>query len=183
MEIILIRHGKPRSASASKVNAKDYRDWITAYDNSDVADDSRPGTIAAELKEHYLISSDLKRAIHSCQIYTERLPDVISPLYREMDIPWYKLPLILKPMTWVYLCRGLWMLGLSGPFESYKQAKLRSEAATGELVNIAQHHGTLVLFGHGFSNLHIRKQLVARGWTVHCKSNDYWGVSRLSPPS
>lgn len=182
LEIILIRHGKPQSAHNDKVNAIDYLKWIRAYDLSKVADTSRPEEIQTELGSYYLISSDLARAIHSTELYTQRSPDLISSLFKEMDIPRYKLPFTLRPMTWVYLCRALWMLGIKGPFESYKAAKQRAQLATEQLIEIAGKEDKLVLFGHGFMNLHIRKQLLATGWEMKCKSNGYWGVSHMVSP-
>lgn len=183
MEIVLIRHGKPRSATNTRVNAADYVKWIRAYNFSDVADNSRPVAINPKYHEYFLVCSDLTRAIHSTKLYTQRGPDLVSSLFREMEIPRYKLPLTLNPMTWVYLCRGLWMLGFNGPFESYVEAKNRAQKATDELIQLAQKHERLVLFGHGFTNLHIRKQLIARGWALHNKSNGYWGESRLTSQS
>jgi len=96
-----------------------------------------------------------------------------------MDIPRYKLPFKLKAMTWVYLCRALWMLGLKGSFESYRSAKKRSERAAEELIELANIKGKVVLFGHGYMNLHIRKILIQKGWSLNCKSNGFWGLSSL----
>lgn len=179
MEIILIRHGKPRSASNPVVNATDYTKWVRRYNFSDVADSSRPQLIHEEFKSYYLLSSHFNRAIHSAEIYTDRKPDLISPLFKEMDIPRFKLPFKLKAMTWVYLCRLLWMLGLTGSFESYRSAKIRSELAAAQLTEIAKEKGNVVLFGHGYMNWHIRKALIRKGWSLKCKSNSFWGLSRL----
>jgi len=179
MEIILIRHGKPTSADSPALNATDYTKWIRRYNFSNVDETSRPDIINADLKEYYLIASDFTRAIHSAEIYTGRKPDSISPLYKEMEIPRYKLPFRLKPMTWVYLCRVLWMFGLKGSFESYRLAKKRAEMAAEQLVSLAHEKGNVVLFGHGYMNLHIRRVLIKQGWSLNCKSNAFWGLSSL----
>jgi len=179
MNITLIRHGKPTSATNTVVNAVEYVKWIRRYNFSDVCKSSHPKYIQKELGEYYLISSDFCRAIHSTEIYTGRNPDYISPLYKEMEIPRYKLPFRFKPMTWVYICRALWMVGLKGPFESYKSAKRRAELAALELIKLANEYGSVVLFGHGYMNLHIRKELARKGWTVNSKNNSYWGLSSL----
>ena len=71
------------------------------------------------------------------------------------------------------------MVGLKGSFESYKLAKQRSELAADELVDIAKEKGKVVLFGHGYMNLHIRRVLIKRGWALNCKSNAFWGLSSL----
>jgi len=99
MEIILIRHGKPASTDSPALNSSNYTKWIRRYNFSNVAENSRPENINTDLKSYYLISSHFNRAIHSTEIYTGRKPDQISPLYKEMDIPRYKLPFRLKPMA------------------------------------------------------------------------------------
>jgi len=179
MEIILIRHGRPTSANNLVLSASEYAKWIRRYNFSDVSKQSRPDSINKDVGSYYLVSSDFNRAIHSTEIYTGRSPDLISSTYKEMEIPRYKLPFKFKAMTWVYLCRVLWMLGLKGPFESYRLAKKRSELAAKQLVALAQEKGNVALFGHGYMNLHIRRALIKQGWSLNCKSNAFWGLSSL----
>lgn len=179
MEIILIRHGKPTSANNPIVDACEYTKWIRRYNFSDVAKNSRPVSINAQYKSFYIVSSDLKRAIHSANIYTSKTPKEINKLYREMDIPRYKFPFQLKAWNWVYLSRLLWMLGLKGSFESFKQAKQRADIAAVQLIEIAKIHDKVVLFGHGYMNRYIRKLLIQKGWALKCKSNAYWGITSL----
>lgn len=182
MEIILIRHGKPTYADSAEniaLNASEYTNWIRRYNFSDVSENSRPESINIELESFYLISSHFNRAIHSAEIYTGRKPDKVSPIFKEMDIPRYKLPFKLKAMTWVYLCRVLWMLGLNGSFESYRSAKVRAEVASEQLIELAREKGQVVLFGHGYMNLHIRRALIRKGWSLRSKSNSFWGISNL----
>jgi broad specificity phosphatase PhoE len=179
MEIVLIRHGKPASADNAVVGAAEYTKWIRRYNCSDVATDSRPDTKDVNKKSCYVVSSDFKRAIHSAHIYTGKSPELISELFREMEIPRYKLPLTLKAMTWVYLCRVLWMFGLKGSFESYRLAKIRAELAADKLIDLATINSKVVLFGHGYLNVYIRKALMKKGWLLKSKSNAFWGVTNL----
>lgn len=177
MEIILIRHGKPTSADNPILKANEYALWIRRYNFSNVSANSRPQN--TQYKDYFSLSSDLKRAIHSTIIYSNKSPEIIDELYREMDIPRYKLPFKIKAWSWVYLSRLLWLFGFKGPFESFKQAKVRAELAADKLIEIAHRQGKIVLFGHGVMNLFIRKALVKKGWTLHSKNNAYWGVSTL----
>ena len=179
MKIILIRHGKPTSAINPKVNASDYTKWVRRYNASDVSSNSRPSCIDAQYKSYYILSSDLKRAIHSTDIYSNKSPDKIDKLYREMEIPRYKLPFKFKAWNWLYLSRFLWIIGCKGPFESFKEAKERADIAALELIKIAEENNNLVLFGHGFMNRYIRKSLIKKGWNLKFKSNAYWGVTTL----
>jgi len=179
MEIILIRHGKPTSATNPVINACEYTKWIRRYNFSDVAQDSRPENINEQYKDFHIVSSDFKRAIHSANLYVGKDPEEISELYREMEIPRYKLPFKLNAMTWVYLCRALWMLGYNGSFESYRSAKVRAEFASEKLIQLAKEKDKVVLFGHGYMNLYIRKALIRKGWFLNCKDNSFWGISSL----
>ena len=42
MEIILIRHGKPASAINKKLSASGFSQWIEAYNQSMISQESRP---------------------------------------------------------------------------------------------------------------------------------------------
>jgi len=179
MEIILIRHGKPTSANNPILNASEFTKWVRRYNASDVASDSRPNTILQNINSYYVVSSDLKRAIHSTLIYTGKESNEKLKILREMEIPRYKLPFKLKAWTWVYLNRFLWMLGLRGSFESYKEAKIRAELAANKLIELAINKGNIIVFGHGYMNLHVRKALINKGWSLDFKSNQYWGKTSL----
>ncbi|MBL4765625.1 MAG: phosphoglycerate mutase family protein [Colwellia sp.] len=179
MEIILIRHGKPTSADNPIIAAAEYTRWIRRYNFSDIAKDSRPEKVNDKYKSFYIVSSDLKRAVHSANIYVEKSPEATDKLYREMEIPRYKLPFQLTAWHWVCLSRFLWMIGCKGSFESFKEAKQRAELATKQLIEIAQQQGKVVLFGHGYMNRYIRKSLIHQGWDLKSKSNAYWGVTNL----
>lgn len=179
MEIVLIRHGKPASADNPIMDVCGYAHWIRRYNASKVAKNSRPETVNDDYKSFYAISSDLKRAIHSANIYLGKSPKQVDRSYREMAIPRYKIPFKLKAWHWVYLSRLLWMLGYSGPFESFRQAKLRADEAALKLIQIAHEQEQVILFGHGYMNRYIRKALIQQGWQLNSKSNAYWGVTRL----
>jgi broad specificity phosphatase PhoE len=180
MEIILIRHGKPESATNQSCTAEQFHQWVKRYKHAPIDKNSSPNR---EQMKHFegfhLISSALPRAKSSALIAFNRTPQQSYAWFNEMDIPRYKLPLRLNAWTWVYLCRALWTLGVKGKFESYKEAKQRAQSATSELEALAREHKTLVAVGHGYMNLHIRRYLKKRGWTVTEKSNQYWGVSKL----
>jgi hypothetical protein len=179
MDIVLIRHGKPTSADNPVLNAYEYTKWIRRYNWSDVANNSRPENIDENINSCYVVSSDLNRAIHSANIYTGQPPKEISKIYREMEIPRYKLPCRLKAFTWVYLCRVFWLLGFKGSFESFQLAKSRAELAADKLIILATEKGKVVLFGHGYMNFYIRKAFIKIGWLLNSKSNVFWGVTSL----
>lgn len=176
MEIILIRHGKPTAAVNPKLTAVGFAKWVKNYNQAYVAEHSCPPfDLKAQIDQHFLISSDLKRAIQSAEICTGQLPQQQIKLLREMDIPRYKFPFVLKAYTWLVLNRFLWMLGAKGKMESFKEAKERVEAATEQLIEIALLHNKIVVFGHGYTNRYIRIALKKRGWVIQTKDNKFWG--------
>lgn len=178
MEIILIRHGRPINSANDVLNAAGFANWVKNYDHSVVSEKSVPCEISQnKYKGFHLISSDLPRAIHSCEIFSGHKPHQQCALFREMEVPRYKLPFTLKAWTWVYLNRFLWMLGKKGPFESYLEARIRAKKAAYALVEIANKQDKVVLFSHGYLILHMRKYLRRQGFTQLQKSNSYWGVS------
>ena len=180
MEIVLIRHGKPVSANNPRVTAAGYASWVRDYNHSSVSESSRPcTTLQHKFREHYIVSSDLRRAMESAYIWQGREPMETHAEFREMDIPRYRLPLKLKAWTWLYLSRAFWTLGATGPFESFTEARVRAKKASRRLVQLAETHERVVLFGHGYMNLYVRKELLSLGWKVTEKSNKYWGVSCL----
>ena len=177
-EIILIRHGKPLSAHNNKLSAGEFTNWVRQYNQSPLDSAHYPNE-KREFAAHHIIASPLKRAQLSANYYMgEPAVDVIPEL-KEMDIPYYRLPLRLKAWHWVLLNRLMWICGKAGRFESFVEAKNRVGKAAKELEKKAEQHAQIVVFGHGMSNRYIRVFLAKRGWEITEKNNGYWGVTRL----
>ncbi|MEI8703737.1 hypothetical protein [Pseudoalteromonas sp. B62] len=69
MEIVLIRHGKPTGAIYPRVSASGFTDWVRKYDQSGIVAGNLPELDEMNKYEnHYIVSSDLKRAVESAQI-------------------------------------------------------------------------------------------------------------------
>ena len=178
MQIVLVRHGKPEKSQNTRLGSAGFANWVRNYNHSMVAKTSRPNMVFTDsFDDYYVVSSDLPRAVHSCEIALNKSPDLTSALYREMDIPRFKLPFTLNAWTWVYVNRALWTVGKTGPFESYRQAKIRAKTAAQELITIAQKEGKVIVFAHGYLNLHMRKHFRNYGLKQICKSSQYWGVT------
>lgn len=181
MDIYLIRHGKPQSATNERVNSAGFSQWVRRYDRSLVAASSRPPTaLQAEAQTGVVVSSDLSRAVHSAELCSGRTPDIVLPRMREMEIPRYRLPLRLNAWTWVYLNRALWMAGRKGYGETYSAAKKRALLAADDLEAIVGRSQRVVVFGHALINLFVAKQLVQRGWQGKPKATNYWGRIHLT---
>jgi len=188
MEIVLVRHGKPTAAivgrGGEKLSAAGYGLWVKSYNHAYVDKRSKPIKSSSKpFNQHYVISSDLKRAVQSAQLYMNKVPEQQWPVLREMHIPRYKLPFQLRAYTWLLITRFLWMLGISkgmsSNVESFKSAKFRAKQAADELDKLAKNQENIIVFGHGLSNRYIRKELVRLGWKLQCKSNEFWGKTCL----
>ncbi|MCW8091043.1 histidine phosphatase family protein [Alteromonas sp. ASW11-130] len=180
-EIILIRHGKPASAHNERVNATGFAKWVRQYDKAELDVDSHPH-FTVDLTNHYIIASNLKRARLSAEKYSNNQISEVNCLFREMDIPRYKLPFTLRAWNWVYLNRALWMAGKKGPFESFQQAKVRARLASEYLCDLAQQQQRIALFGHAMTNRVLRHNLRQQGWSLVQKQEQFWGVSKLTRP-
>ncbi|QJR81287.1 phosphoglycerate mutase family protein [Alteromonas pelagimontana] len=177
-EIILIRHGKPASAVNDKMDAAGFAKWVRHYNRAGIHHNSRAQT-TRELEAFYIMSSDLKRARLSAELYTPHAVRETSALLREMDIPRYKLKGRFKAWSWVYLNRAVWLAGKHGPFESFKEAKARVNEAVTLLEQRVALHGRVAVFGHGMTNRYLRIYLQQKGWQLVEKDNRFWGVNHL----
>lgn len=173
-----MRHGRPQHSKNNTLNSAGFARWVKNYNQSLVCESSLPTSdFSTSYQDYYLISSDLPRARHSAQIALHKTPNMQSKLLREMEIPRYKIPLRLRAWTWVYVNRSLWTVGVKGPFESYKEAKVRASKAADIVYNKALEHERVIVFAHGYINLHMRKFLRAKGLQQTSKSSKYWGCT------
>lgn len=178
-EVVFIRHGKPLSAHNDKVNAADYAKWVKDYDRSELDPASLPEE-EASLEDSYVIVSPLLRAQLSAKQYGAVTINETCHNLKEMDIPFYNIPLKLKAWHWVLLSRTLWFAGFKGDFESFAHAKKRTVNLAQHIQTLSEAHNRIVLFGHGMTNYFTRKQLIKNGWQLQKKSGAFWGITTLT---
>lgn len=178
-QIVLIRHGRPKSAHNEFVNAVNYKKWVHDYDRSALDPNSLPYE-KVNLDSSYIIVSPLLRAKLSAQKYGVMRVDEYCEYLKEMDIPYYKVPFIsLRAWQWVVVSRFLWFLGVKGHFESFKEAKRRVVKLADHVESLGEHHQRIILFGHGMIHYFTRKELIKRGWLLTQKNSDFWGITSL----
>lgn len=177
-EVVLIRHGKPLSAHNEKVNSADYANWVRNY-NKSILDPSSHPKQKVPVENSYIIVSPLLRAKLSAAYYgVTQVNEELSYL-KEMDIPYYKLPFILRSLHWVVVCRALWFMGFKGRFESFQFARQRVNTLSRHIDELSKSHQRIVLFGHGMTNYFTRRSLMKSGWELLQKDGDFWGVTVL----
>jgi broad specificity phosphatase PhoE len=180
MEIVLVRHGKPEGSVNPVVTAAGFAQWIRQYNRSSIRPDSLPpGRLAGAFDEYFVVSSDLPRSRHSAELCAGRTPDLSLTVLREMEIPRFRLPVRMRAAAWIYVSRTIWMLGGRGPFESFREAKVRARRAARRLDRLSLTHDRIVVFGHSFMNRYLGRQLLALGWRGDRPGwAPHWGAAR-----
>ncbi len=110
MEIVLIRHGKPKIDTSGKVGASDFGKWVVKYDQAGIDIDHKPTVEAFERTEKcsFIVCSTLPRSIESAKVLNIEALDIVSHQFRECEMPYAnwnypKLPI----KTWSVLFRIL----------------------------------------------------------------------------
>ena len=180
MEIILVRHGRPKFHVNNIISASGFSQWVRCYNKSKICSESTPPkALIDRSKKSFIVSSNLNRAIHSASLCINKSPDLILKELREMDIPRFKLPLKAKANNWLIISRLLWFFNFNGQVESFKQAKMRARLAASKLVELTKQHDEIVVFSHGLINKYLAKELIKLGWSGSYKRQSYWGSTTL----
>ncbi|KAF0819944.1 hypothetical protein KIS4809_1216 [Bacillus sp. ZZV12-4809] len=169
MEITLIRHGRSAQMENHRMTSMEYKKWVDTYNHLGIAEGERgpEDSIKKGASSLILLTSDLKRSIESARTLNPSAKVQSDPLFREMELPLPDIHLTgvrLRPNTWTFLLRILWICGYSHGCESYIQAKHRAKRASLKLTSFSKEHQHAVLIGHGFFNLYIAKELQKSGW-------------------
>ena len=152
MEIVVIRHGKSIVDTSGNVNARDFGVCAREYNDHGVCEEHLPNqaTIERVAMCKFTVCSDLSRSIHSAKLLGIEEPNLISPLYRECEIPHtdWVFPKLSKP-KWSVIFRIFQLMGYSPNVESYKQALNRSKACAAKLQQLSSEYGSVLYVGHG----------------------------------
>lgn len=186
MEISLIRHGKSTQTETSWITCSEFTNWVNKYDENGVfEEDSYPlETLQSVTKANSVVTSDLRRAVHSASLLNPDMNVVADSIFREIELPSPSarfLGIKLHPNVWSVVLRLLWLCGYSKKCESFRQAKQRARKATENLTTLAQEHSSVVLVGHGFFNLFIALELQRHGWKGKRKTSlKHWIATTYS---
>ncbi len=188
MQIVLMRHGKPKIDKDLRLNAADFGVWIERYNGSGIGTEYQPSQAAIEQanKCTFTVCSNLPRSIESAKILGIVQIGRCDSLFREMERPhavWHFPRLSLR--AWSAFFRLAWACGYSMNAESFKAARERARRCAEHLAGLASAHGTVLFVGHGLLNWFISKNLRNIGWL--CSKNPsgkYWefGVYNLDSP-
>jgi broad specificity phosphatase PhoE len=173
VEIVLLRHGKPKINTAGRVSAADFGEWVSAYDMAGIDEEHKPENGAIQRAERcsFTVCSHLPRSIESARLLNIESPELVSPLFRECEMPYgnWKYPRLSK-ISWSVFFRVLQLVGYSSNSESYKAIKERSKKCANLLVELAKTHNSVLFVGHGTIIWFIHKHLLTMGWSGPQKS-------------
>lgn len=175
MEIILLRHGKPKLELKGAVNAAEFKDLVAKYAQSGIQD-LPSEQLKNNFNHHYVVCSNLSRSTESAEKLNLKKIHIADALFRETDIPHFNKSFFSLPLVvWLITLRIMWLFGFSKNGESFSQAKKRSKQAAEKLILLAQENEKIIVVGHGLINRLIGKQLEKESWQAsQRKGKSYW---------
>lgn len=179
MEIVVIRHGRSILNTLGKVSASEFGACAREYDVVGIDESYPPSREVIEKARscNYSVCSNLERSLHSARLLEIEEPDLVSPLYRECEIPYtdWSFPRLSKSV-WPIIFRIFQLIGYSPNAESYNDIKMRAKECADQLIELAQSHGSVVYVGHGALSWVLHKYLRSMGWVGPKKSvREHWG--------
>lgn len=184
MQIVLMRHGKPKIEHGLRLNAAEFGVWTEKYNTVGVDAKSRPPQAAIHQATRcaFTVCSNLERSKESARLLGIEHIGICSPMFREMDIPHatWRVP-NLSPQAWLVVFRLAWALGYSANAESFNSAKKRARDCAEQLADLASTHGTVLFVGHGSLNWFVARHLKSLGWkSSGHPPRSYWEYCVLS---
>ena len=167
MMIVLVRHGKPTVTSQEWINGHEISRFASRYQAAKISSDSLPSEELRLLVQSAkaVFTSDLPRSIHSAQILEPSIPVVSNSIFREIEFMFqFPTNLRLPALIWIILARLFWGLGYSPSSHSQLDAKNQAKQAADFLEQQSSEIDSIVLVGHGLTNLFIARELKKRGW-------------------
>jgi broad specificity phosphatase PhoE len=181
LQIVLMRHGKPKIGKNLRLNAEEFGIWVKEYNASGIDTEYPPPQFVIEQANQcaFAVCSDLPRSLESAKALGVERVGACDPMFREMDMPHarWRFP-TLSLVVWSVFFRFAWVLGYSANAESFKAAKERARNCAESLTDLASTHGTVLFVGHASLNWFIAKYLKRMGWLCLDKPpRKYWEFS------
>ncbi|MEM9903739.1 MAG: hypothetical protein AAF921_01780 [Cyanobacteria bacterium P01_D01_bin.44] len=183
MQIILIRHGRPKFTFPTWVNGDAFWQCIMAYQRSELCPTSWPPAPTKALIQNangLLLTSDLPRAAQSARRLQPLGPITRSSIFREPEFEQPKLPKVIHLPFWVwaFMARIQRRLDALIGTASKQTRQAHILTATHYLIEQASRVGSVALVGHSISHRLIAQELRRLGWQGPCvPHSSYWGCS------
>ncbi len=169
LQIMILRHQKVDLEKQAVYSFHEAYRYLHAYDTSDIIP-VNCNPLQVDLTEiDSVYGSDLRRSVETAQLlFDERLPVGQYALFREFRNNPAALPMVTLPINyWRAMGTLRWLLGLedAGP-ETFRQARHRTREAAAFLDAKAKEEKKVLLIGHGFFNILLKRYLKQNGWKI-----------------
>lgn len=183
MRIILVRHGPPEFDDTKNIESAGLQKALAEYAESVVTERPRREIPAqgAGAEGQIAVCSELVRSRSSATLLGFG-GVTVSPLLNESLLPYPDvLPFRMPWRIVLALFRIAWLFGYKQNAPGIRKDRNRARQAGDWLINLAQTHGEVVVFGHGIMNRLIARQLINDGWNkeMTCGSG-YWSYCVLT---
>jgi broad specificity phosphatase PhoE len=184
LQIVLMRHGKPKTDKDPRLNAREFGAWVERYNASGLDLGHPPPQIAIAQASQcaFTVCSTLLRSLESAKVLGVGHIGMCDPLFREMEMPhaMWSFPR-LSVSIWLVFFRLVWALGYSAHAESFQAARERARGCAENLATLASAHGAVLFVGHGSLNWFIAQHLKRMGWSCsETPPKKYWQFSVFS---
>lgn len=178
MQIVLLRHGKPKIRTDIWVSAAELGSWVAEYNAAGIDPEFPPPERAIEQVKScpFVVCSSLPRSMDSALALGIKRVDACESLFRELDLPYasWRFPR-LSLLVWAVLFRLMWALGYSANGESISEGRERAMLCAERLAEMAAEHGRVVFVGHGALMWFVARRLKEAGWSGPKKApRRYW---------
>ena len=177
MKIYLVRHGEMDIKLKGWMNVLGYAKLLRKYNRAGIITNKKSSTIVSHIikPDAKYFSSDFPRAAQTAIEVLTTGNITQDKLFREIDLPIIKFPIITNYYIWRTLSRFIWLISIRNKQNFWKSRKRVSMAAL-KLMDEAEKHD-VVLFGHGMMNTLLALELKLNGWKCHIPIlNNYWNV-------
>lgn len=178
MQIVLLRHGKPKIQTDLWMSAAELGAWVAEYDAAGIDSGFPPHERAIEEVKScsFAVCSDLARSRESAVALGIERVGACESMFRELDMPYasWRFPR-LPLLVWAVLFRLMWAMGYSANGESISEGRERARLCAARLAELAAEHERVVFVGHGSLIWFIARRLEDAGWSGPKKSpRKYW---------
>ncbi len=183
MKIILVRHGPPKFDNTKYIESAGLQEALAEYAESVVTEEPRHEipALRAGSESQIAVCSELVRSRSSAALLGFG-GVTASPLLNESLLPYPDvLPFRMPWRIVLVFFRIAWLLGYKQNARGIRKDRHQARQAGGWLIDLAQTHGEVVVFGHGIMNRLIVKQLTNDGWNNEITfGRGYWSYCVVS---
>ena len=180
LQIVLLRHAKPITASKRHVTFEEAEELLKAYRESSVHKDFDPPICTKNITDIKIYHSDLNRSRETAQLIfpLENFIHVEDKRLRELDRQNVKIPFKTPYKLHTMLSRILWLAGTMKNIETPGEALRRLKNNAKHLDDLVLDQKLLIVVAHGFHNYFVGSFLKRLGYTrVKSGGNSHLSVN------